>query len=130
MALLEAAKENEPVEKPMITVDSITIDGKLRIISNQPMVYPADIQEFDYNNLLAFKMISAKSGRIFKAEHSKRRVLTESDPCGGKLYAQMTSTEKMQYFYSIGYNGYDYLADCQIEKKKNPKFQMERAQSS
>ena len=60
MALLEAAKEkDEPVEKPMVTVDSISIDGKLKIISNQPMVYPADIQDFDYSKLLAIKMISA-----------------------------------------------------------------------
>ena len=75
MALLEATKENEPVEKPMVTVDSVTIDGKLKITSNQPMVYPANTQEFDYNKLLAIKMISAKNGRIFKAEQSERRVL-------------------------------------------------------
>ena len=72
---MEAAKDNEPVEKPMVTVYSITIDGLLTITSNQPMIYPEVIEDFDYNSLLAIKMISASNGRIFKAEQNQRRVL-------------------------------------------------------
>jgi hypothetical protein len=34
----------------------------------------------------------------------------------------MTVAEKMKYYYSIGFYGYDYLADCDIEEKKNAKF--------
>ena len=35
----------------------------------------------------------------------------------------MNDTEKMSYYDSLGYNGFDYLTECEIEKKRNPRHQ-------
>jgi hypothetical protein len=88
LALENASPPPEELESPMLKVDSVSIDAILTVTFNQDMIYPSNINDFDYSKLISFKLISANDGRMTKAESSRpkvRRVLESYDPCAGKI---------------------------------------------
>ena len=124
MAALDGAQDQEQVESPMLEIDSLTIDGEIKLRFNQAMIHPSDINQFDYSMLFKVSLTSATNGRIVQAERIYRRALQDNEnPCLGKLLSRMTTEEMMTYYAQLGYNEIDYLAECEVEKKKNPRGQ-------
>jgi len=76
------------------------------------MLYPEDISNFDYSSIFKIELISSTTGRITKAENTKKRRLLE---CPARTINSFTWPEKMRYFYELPYEGEDILSLCEFE---------------
>ena len=100
---------------PKIFVTPVDDKGIFNVTFNQEMLYPEDNSNFDYSQILKIEFISSTTGRITKAENSKKRRLLE---CPARTMNSFTQTEKLQYYYEITYEGEDIMSLCEFEQKK------------
>jgi hypothetical protein len=49
---------------PMFSLEKISITGEMVLKFNQPMIYPSEMKDFNYTNLIDVSFVSAKNGRI------------------------------------------------------------------
>ena len=102
----------------MLAIEKVSITGEMVLTFNQPMFFPAEMKDFNYTELLQISLVSAKNGRIIKAQEGKQRNLRDASWCPEKQLISMSSVEKMDLFSELEYDDDHTFAHCKYGEKR------------